>query len=176
MAESRITSAMGADVTLHMESGKQESTQDHRPNRAWQLSVVLVSASIMLGAIITLVVIWSIGARQATEHPVRAAFGSPTMTIVDQLGTVDVVVLITNTSQVKRSTTCAVIVTSGHGSNQYRGSAAFDATINPGVTRRWVKVVTDVYYDGDATAPIGSRYLPLPQYAQLGDNSTIECS
>jgi hypothetical protein len=102
-----------------------------------------------------------------------------TMKIVDQLGTVDVDVWVKSEDRVTESVTCAVIVTSGTGQrhHMYRGSAAFNlSTIEPHESKRLVEVVTGVYYDGDATAPIGSRFLPLPQYARLGRGSSVTCT
>jgi hypothetical protein len=101
------------------------------------------------------------------------------MTIIDQDGTVNVDVWVKNDGPVTRSATCAVLVTSGTGQrhHMYRGSAAFTLTsIAPHTSNHFVQVVSGVYYDGDATGSIGSRVLPLPQYARLGPGSLVKCS
>ena len=75
------------------------------------------------------------------------------------------------------SATCAVIVISGAGINSYRGSAAFRLSlVVPNKSSHLIEVVTGVYLDGDATAPIGSRYLPLPQFALLSKGSLVKCT
>jgi len=89
------------------------------------------------------------------------------MTIIDQVGTVDVELWVKNESGASVSATCAVIVTSGTVHELYRGSAAFSlVSIEPHSSRHLLEGVTGVYLDGDATGPIGPRYLPLPQYAK----------
>src|ERR1022692_4669471 len=101
------------------------------------------------------------------------------MQIVDQLGTVNVDVWVKNEGRVTKSVTCAVIVTSGTGQrhHMYRGSAAFTlASLEAHESKHLVEVVTGVYYDGDATGPIGSRSRPIPQYARLGQGSDVECA
>ena len=141
--------------------------------------VILAAA---LGALATLVAIWSLGPTSPTVVPLRslqAGFGSKTMTIIDQLGTVRVDVWVKNEGRVTMSATCAVIVTSGTGQKHhwYRGSAAFTlASVKPHVSKHLIEVVTGVYYDGDATGPIGSKLLPLPQYARLGKGSLVACT
>jgi len=139
-------------------------------------------AAACFGALATLTTIWSIGpTTPAVERQIvlRAGFASPTMEIVDQLGTVDVSLWVKNVGRSDLTATCAVIVTSGTGQrhHQYRGSAAFSlASMRHDQLDHVTEVVTGVYYDGDATGPIGSRNLPLPQYARLGIGSRVVCS
>ena len=160
---------------------KPESARGTGQNRSWVWPTGLVAAA-ALGALVTLITIWSLGPASPTvERPssLHAGFGSNTMKIVDQLGTVDVDVWVKNEGRVTKSATCAVIVTSGTGQrhHMYRGSAAFTlASLEPHESKHLVEVVTGVYYDGDATGPIGSRSRPIPQYARLGQGSDVECS
>lgn len=159
---------------------KPESARRTGQYRGWVWPTALVVGA-ALRALETLITIWSLGPTSPTvdrTSSVQAGFGSNTMKIVDQLGTVDVDVWVENAGRVKKSVTCAVIVTSGTGQrhHMYRGSAAFTlASIEPNGSKHLVEVVTGVYYDGDATGPIGSRYLPLPQHARLGQGSLVEC-
>ena len=160
---------------------KSKSARGFGQYRSWVCPTSLVVAA-ALGALVALVTIWSLGPTSSTVErtgSLKAAFGSSTMTIVDQDGTVDVDVWVRNESRVTKSVTCAVIVTSGTGQrhHMYRGSAAFTlASIEPHESRHLVEVVTGVYYDGDATGPIGSRFRPLPQHARLGRGSFVECA
>ena len=168
-------------MTLTDHSSKPEPARGTSQDRRWVWPTRLVVAA-ALGALAALVTIWSLGPTSPTverSSSVRAAFGSNTMTIVDQLGTVDVDVWVKNEGRVTRSVTCAIIVTSGTGQphHMYRGSAAFTlASIGPNESKHLVQVVTGVYYDGDATGPIGSRNLPIPQSARLGQGSLVQCA
>ena len=168
-------------MTLTDLSSKLESARGTGQDRRWLWPTGLAIAA-ALGALVTLITIWSLGPTSPTVErtsSVRAGFGSNTMTIVDQLGTVDVDVWVKNEGRVTKSMTCAVIVTSGTGQphHMYRGSAAFTlASIGPNESKHLVQVVTGVYYDGDATGPIGSRYLPIPQSAKLGHGSLVQCA
>ena len=168
-------------MTFREEISQPEPARTPRQDRRWLWPTFLVAAA-ALGALVTLVTVWSLGpSSPSVERPssLQAGFGSHTMTIVDQLGTVDVDVWVKNEGRVKTTATCAVIVTSGTGQQQlfYRGSAAFTLTsIEPHRSKHLVEVVTGVYYDGDATGPIGSRDLPLPQYARLSRGSLVQCS
>lgn len=168
-------------MTLPEEYSQPDPARKPRQSRRWIWPTVLVAAA-ALGASVTLVTIWSLGpSSPIVERPssLQAGFGSNTMKIVDELGTVDVGVWVKNEGRVKTSVTCAVIVTSGTGQRHhwYRGSAAFTLTsLEPHKSRHLIEVVTGVYYDGDATGPIGSRYLPLPQYAKLGKRSLVQCT
>lgn len=150
-------------------------------DRRWLRPTGLLAAA-ALGALLTLVTIWSLGSTSPTvetSSSLQSGFGSNTMTIIDQDGTVNVDVWVKNDGPVTRSATCAVLVTSGTGQrhHMYRGSAAFALTsIAPHTSKRLIQVVSGVYYDGDATGPIGSRLLPLPQYARLGLGSLVSCS
>ena len=168
-------------MTLTDHFSKPKSARGTGQDRSWVWPTGLVAAA-ALGALVTLVTIWSLGPTSPTvERPssLQAAFGSNTMKIVDQLGTVDVDVWVKNEGRVTQSATCAVIVTSGTGQrhHMYRGSAAFTlASIAPHESKHLVEVVTGVYYDGDATGPIGSMLLPLPQYARFGQGSFVECA
>jgi hypothetical protein len=106
-----------------------------------------------------------------------SGFSSKTMKIVDQDGTVDVDVWVKNTDRAG-SATCAVMVTSNTGQrhHHYQGSATFSLpSMAPNQQEHIDQVVSGVYYDGDATAQIGSRLLPLPQYAKLGTGSLVRC-
>jgi len=79
----------------------------------------------------------------------HAGFGSNTMTIIDQVGTVDVELWVKNESGASVSATCAVIVTSGTVHELYRGSAAFSlVSIEPHSSRHLLEGVTGVYLDG----------------------------
>ncbi len=167
-------------MTLQEEYSQPDPARKPRQSRRWIWSTVLVAAA--LGASVTLVTIWTLGPSSPIverQQSLQAGFGSNTMKIIDQLGTVDVDVWVKNEGRVNTSVTCAVIVTSGTGQRQhwYRGSAAFTLTsIEPHKSRHLIEVVTGVYYDGDATGPIGSRSLPLPQYARLGKRSLVQCA
>jgi hypothetical protein len=136
----------------------------------------------VVGALLTLVTVWAIGpSSRIVGRPssLQAGFASNTMKIVDQLGTVDVNVWVKNESRVNTTATCAVIVTSATRQRQhfYRGSATFNLTLfEPHRSKHLVEVVTGVYYDGDATGPIGSMNLPLPQYARLSQGSLVKCT
>ncbi len=168
-------------MTLTDHFSKPKSVRGTGKYRSWVWPTSLIVAA-ALGALVTLVTIWSLGPTSPTvERPssLQAAFGSNTMQIVDQLGTVDVDVWVKNEGRVTKSVTCAVIVTSGTGQrhHMYRGSAAFTlASLEPHESKHLVEVVTGVYYDGDATGPIGSRPRPIPQYARLGQGSDVECA
>jgi hypothetical protein len=168
-------------VTLTDHFFKPKSARGTGQGRSWVWPTSLVVAA-ALGALVTLVTIWSLGPTSLTvERPgsLQAGFGSNTMTIIDQLGTVNVDVWVKNEGRATKSVTCAVIVTSGtgHRHHLFRGSAAFTlASIKPHESKHLVQVVTGVYYDGDATGPIGSRYLPIPQSARLGQGSFVECA
>jgi hypothetical protein len=147
--------------------------------RRWLLPSVF-AATAALGSLVTLVTIWSIGPSHSDESSVALAsgFGSNTMKIIDQDGTVDVEVWVKNIGRAG-SATCAVIVTSNTGQrhHHYQGSAAFSVrSMRPDQKEHIDQVVTGVYYDGDATGPIGSRLLPLPQYAHLGSGSIVRCT
>ena len=172
----------GVLVTFQEEVSRVEPARKPRQNRRWKWPTVLLFAAAALGALVTLVTIWSLGpSPPIIERPssLQAGFGSNTIKIIDQLGTVNVNVRIKNEGRFTASATCAVIVTSGTGQRQhfYRGSAAFTLTsIEPHKSKHLVEVVTGVYYDGDATGPIGSRDLPLPQYARLSKGSLVECT
>jgi hypothetical protein len=139
-------------------------------------------AAAALGALVTLVTIWSLGGQSpnvGTLNPIQSGFDSKTVKIIDQLGTVEVDVWVKNDSSVAKSTTCAIEVNVGTGQKRhmYLGSAAFTLTsVKPLESRHLIEMVTGVYYDGDATGPIGSMLLPLPQYAKLSKRSLIECS
>jgi hypothetical protein len=168
-------------VTLTDHFSKPESARGTGQSRSWVWPTGLVVGA-ALGALVTLITIWSLGPTSPTiEQPssLQAGFGSDTMKIVDQLGTVDADVWVNNEGRLTKSVTCAVIVTAGTGQrhHMYRGSEAFTvASIRPHESKHLVEVVTGVYNDGDATGPIGSRNLPLPQYAILGHGSLVECS
>ena len=135
-----------------------------------------------LGAMVTIIAFKSLGASSPPVAPpssLQAGFGSKIITIIDQLGTVRVDIWVKNEGHVARSATCAVIVTSGTGQERhvYRRSAAFTvSSVKPFVSKHFVEVVTGVYYNGDATGPIGSRLLPLPQYARLSKGSLVQCA
>jgi hypothetical protein len=168
-------------MTLTDEVSEPQSARGtgKRRSRVRPAGLLLAAA---LGALVTLVTIWSLGPPSSTvERPssLQAGFGSHTMKIVDQLGTVDVDVWVKNESSERQSAACAVIVTSGTGQrhHMYRGSAAFTRdSIKPHESKHLAEVVTGVYYDGDATGPIGSMLLPLPQYAKLGHGSLVDCT
>lgn len=150
-------------MTYQGEFAQPEPARKPRQNRRWKWPTVLAFAAAALGALVTLVTIWSLGPSSPNiERPssLQTGFGSNTMKIIDQLGTVDVEVWVRNEGRVTTSTTCAVIVTSGTGQRQhfYRGSAAFTLTsIEPHKSKHLVEVVTGVCYDGDATGPIGTE-------------------
>jgi hypothetical protein len=145
----------------------------------WAKLTAMVFISAALGAVVTLVAVQSSDSTSPTiarSASLQAGFRSNSMTIVDQLGTVNVNVWVKNEGRVAASATCAVIVVSGSGMNSYRDSAAFRlSSIAPNKSRHLVEVVTGVYLGGDATAPIGSRYLPIPQSARLSKGSLVKC-
>src|ERR1700690_529157 len=102
-------------MTLTEQSSKPQSAgrTGHGRRWVWPTGLVAVAA---IGALVTLVTIWSIGSRPPTVQPsssLQAGFGSNTMTIIDQDGTVNVDVWVKNDSRVTKSVTCAVLVTSG---------------------------------------------------------------
>jgi hypothetical protein len=166
-------------LTDHFFKPKSARRTDQDRSWVWPTSLVVAAA---LGALVTLVTIWSLGPTSPTsERPgsLQAGFESNTITTIDQLGTVNVDIRVKNEGHVTKSVTCAVIVTSGtgHPHHLYRGSAAFTLpSIKPHESKHLVQVVTGVYYDGDATGPIGSMLLPLPQSARLSKGSLVECA
>jgi len=168
-------------VPLHEEFSQTEPAPSAPHGRHWRRPPVLFFAAVGLGAAVTLITIWSLGPSSPTlpgPSSLQAGFGSNTIKIIDQLGTVEVAVWVKDEGRASTSVTCAVIVTSSTGQRQhlYRGSAAFTLTsVEPGKPRHLIEIVTGVYYDGDATGPIGSRNLPLPQYTRLSKGSLVEC-
>lgn len=166
-------------MTREEEVSKRESTPKSPRRRRRKYLNGLVFTSAALGAVVTLVTIWSLGPSVPANDglsSLHAGFGSNTMTIIDQVGTVDVELWVKNESGASVSATCAVIVTSGTVHELYRGSAAFSlVSIEPHSSRHLLEGVTGVYLDGDATGPIGPRYLPLPQYAKNARGSAVDC-
>ncbi len=165
-------------MTLH-DSPVRDGALRARPVARRTAFTAFIAAA--LGALLALMIVWLVGPTSRVGGPdvvVDAGFSTHTITIIDQLGTVHVDVWVKNHERFAVSATCAVIVRSGtgHPHHHYQGSAAFALrSIGPQQTKRFIEVVTGVYYDGDATGPIGSMLLPLPQYARLSAGSTVQC-
>jgi len=166
-------------VTGQRHDSTTHSSRESRPGVRWTRLIIVAPLAAALGAAGAVIAKRSSGSTAssvANSRSLHAGFQSDSMTIIDQPGTVNVNVWVTNVGRATTSATCAVIVTSGSGSNVYQGSAAFQLpSIAPHASRHIVRVVSGVYLPGDATAPVGSRSLPLPQDARLGKGSSVEC-
>jgi hypothetical protein len=167
-------------VTFREELTQTDATAGPRQRKRQRPPLVLLFAAAVVGALITLITIWGVdSSRPAADGPnaLHAGFDFRSFKIIDQLGTVQVNIWVKNAGAVTTSGTCAVMVRSGTGPHFYRGSSAFAVTsLEPHRSRQYIEVVTGVYYDGDATGPIGNLDRPLPQYARLRKGSLVACT
>ena len=109
-------------MTFQEASSPTESTPVSRQRRP----IVVVVAAVVLGAFVTLVIIWSVGPSSPNveqSNSLHAGFDFNHMKIIDQDGTVDVNVWVKNVGDVATPGTCSV--RSGTGKHFYRGSSAF---------------------------------------------------